>query len=240
MDTPLSSVHPNFLAPDLSVEVLVHYFSLLMILRAFEHFSVEIFSSRIKDSEFANLDSVGSIPDHVSAAWFQNLTIPSFEEASSMFLTAQYLYRYLDPLCPPESDEMESANHDSPFSAQEAARLRDLSLSLQIYCERIRLIFFGALSPDEFGNTCQFCGSPEMTSNHSFKLICSSCDMATDTCMYTLLPINVVREQVALSMRCPLCESCSTLRSLRETANWMQSNNSFMMCLFCSVPLVAI
>lgn len=124
----------------------------------------------------------------------------------------------------------------SPFNSQETEYLRDLSLSLQIYCEWTRLIFFVSLSPFEFGSSCQFCGCHEMKSNHSLQLLCSSCGLATDRCMYTHLPINVVSDQVPLTLKCHLCQSFSTLR--RPTVDWIQSKKSYMMCLFCSLPLV--
>jgi hypothetical protein len=209
---------------------------------------------RINGSEYSNFDSAESVPPvHIYSLWLQHLPVPSVEESHSIFLAAQYLFLFLesyghDRVCSNATGTIESfdpslLSSEIPFNSEEASSLRSLSISLQIYCERIRLIFFASISPSTFGNRCQFCGHYDISHDQSLKFTCSSCSIATDTCMYIFLPINFSQEQSRVLMKCQLCEACSIWKMVQGESidfGWLEIEHSFMRCLFCSSSLAAI
>lgn len=218
-----------------------------------------IIEKKINDSEYNNFDSIENLPPSIiSQLWFEGIPIPSYDESLSIYLAAQYLYSFLELYCPLNNNSQENEitvgytheiDNSSPMTIEEANILRNLSISIQIYCERIRLLFFSYSTSSStisnasyYGHYCQFCGNYEIIPpDNPLKIICSSCTMSIDTCMYTFVPIKLLPTEEDIIKKCLLCSACINSKYMQSQVAgfpWIPSTFSSLLCLFCSSSMV--
>ena len=206
----------------------------------------------INNSEYNSFDSLENIPPPVIfQTWFEGVVIPTYDESQSIFLAAQFLYSFLELYCPLNNtfdhelggDDNVDHNDITPLKMEEANNLRNLSVSIQIYCERVRLLFFSELSSAAYNNHyCQFCGNCNTISPiNPLRIVCSSCLLAIDVCMYTFLPIKLIPPGEDVIKKCLVCSACVNSKYIQSQSlsfTWIPSNFSTLLCLFCSASMV--
>lgn len=208
-------------------------FTSIIISSAYDHFSVAIVEARINDSGGDAFDDVHSLPPQRTVdSWFNILPIPTRNESYSLFLASQHLHFILENYY---SIERPQLFPQELISSAEVSNLLKISVSMQIYCERVRLIYYASNELKPYGYTCQYCGCYETYPQDSLKRMCSNCHMSTDICVRSCLPLEFQEQPMVLT--CPQCKTCveQSLSSMTFLHNlW----TSLTMCLFCSIPLI--
>ena len=200
---------------------------------------------RIDDFERLAREDTSTSTSSSSLDWVApGFRVPSFAEAQSLYLCAQWLFSLA---------QTESAAVLQSMSAAEVLQMQTISVNVMVYAERVRWMFF-ADRPSGFSCLCVGCGGLIPLENwaNGHRVACATCGLHMECCAYTFRPIDTVSPLAHSSLiprRCTLCSSASDLAACgvphgpcsgmeQEPFDWLSLSDfavSPVSCLFCAV-----